>query len=327
MLMTYPELYQMYMDYLEENAWGPEPNGLYQPANYMMHLGGKRMRPVAVLMAGQLFGGYSGNCLPLAHAVEVFHNFTLVHDDVMDEAPLRRNQPTVHTKWNLNTAILSGDVMLVKAYESLISFPFSDMETTKNAISVFNKAAIGVCEGQQMDMDFETGIQVSIEDYLKMIELKTAVLLAAAFQLGAIGANADSEDAQHMYDFGLNLGISFQLQDDFLDAFGDPKKFGKQVGGDIIRKKKTYLYLKALELANLKDKEILENIFKSSTVTPDEVNLVLDIFERNGVKSATKIIQEAYYQKALNALGQAKLGDEQVNYLKDWGILLMGREH
>ena len=231
-------------NYFLELSLLKEPKNLYEPINYILHLGGKRMRPVLTLMATEVFDVDCCTALPAATAVEVFHNFSLVHDDIMDDAPLRRGNETVHEKWNINTGILSGDAMLILAYQHFEEYePYVFRALAK----LFSKTALQVCEGQQYDVDFETRDDVTISEYLKMIEYKTAVLVGAAMKMGAIVAKTTVENANSIYDFGLNLGIAFQLQDDYLDAFGNPETFGKQVGGDIIENKKTYLYLKAIE--------------------------------------------------------------------------------
>ena len=230
-----------FLQYLEAKNWIQEPKNLYEPIDYILQLGGKRIRPVLTLMAADIFSGDFQKALPAALAVEVFHNFTLVHDDIMDDAPLRRGQATVHEKWDLNTGILSGDAMLILAYQY-----FEDYEphVFQKLSKLFSKTALEVCDGQQLDVDFETRNDVSIPAYIDMIRLKTSVLVAAALKMGAIVAETSNENANLIYDFGLNLGLAFQLQDDYLDTFGDPETFGKQIGGDIIENKKTFLYLK-----------------------------------------------------------------------------------
>ncbi|MBP7245354.1 MAG: polyprenyl synthetase family protein, partial [Bacteroidia bacterium] len=219
-----------------------QPESLYDPLRYMLSLGGKRIRPVLVLLANDLFSGKRENAMPAALAVEVFHNFTLLHDDIMDRAPLRRGKPTVHQKWNSNIAILSGDAMFVKSCQLITQTPISAMPAVMN---LFLKTALEVCEGQQYDMDFESRNDIEIEEYLEMIKLKTAVLVGACLGIGAQIAGAKEEEVKHIYDFGVNLGIAFQLQDDILDVYGNEQKFGKQVGGDIIANKKTFLLLSA----------------------------------------------------------------------------------
>ena len=274
------------------------PENLYKPIDYVIGLGGKRMRPILVLIAHQLFDADLKNALAPALGIEVFHNFTLLHDDIMDNAPLRRSKKTVHEKWNNNTAILSGDTMLVHAYQLLSDV---DRNIIKEVLAVFNKAAINVCEGQQSDMDFETQENVQLSDYMKMIENKTAVLLAASLQIGGITANASKENQNNLYHFGLNMGIAFQLKDDLLDAFGNPDEFGKQIGGDIVANKKTFLYLKALQLANEKQKERLLEFFNSNE-DKEKVMNVKAIFTDLDIPNHTKDMMKAYYTKAMKHL-------------------------
>mgnify|MGYP001241164801 CR=1 FL=1 len=275
------------------------PENLYKPIDYVIGLGGKRMRPILVLIAHQLFDTDIKKALAPALGIEVFHNFTLLHDDIMDNAPLRRGKKTVHEKWNNNVAILSGDTMLVHAYQLLSDV---DKSIVKEVLSVFNKTATQVCEGQQWDMDFETQENVQLANYMKMIENKTAVLLAASLQIGGITANASKENQNNLYHFGLNMGIAFQLKDDLLDAFGNPDEFGKQIGGDIIANKKTFLYLKALQLANDKQKESLVNYFKTQEQTEQKVMGVKTIFTDLDIPKHTKDMMKAYYTKAMKHL-------------------------
>jgi geranylgeranyl diphosphate synthase type II len=275
------------------------PKKLYQPIDYVMGLGGKRMRPILLLMAHQLFDENIEKAISPALGIEIFHNFTLLHDDIMDNAPIRRGKQTVHEKWNQNVAILSGDTMLVQAYQLLSDV---DQSIVKEMISVFSKAATQVCEGQQWDMDFEIQKDVTLQEYLKMIEYKTAVLLAASLQIGGITANASKENQNNLYHFGLNMGIAFQLKDDLLDAFGNPDEFGKQIGGDIIANKKTFLYLKALQLANDKQKERVVNYFKTQEQTKQKVMGVKTIFTDLDIPKHTKDMMKAYYTKAIKHL-------------------------
>nr|MBP6585470.1 polyprenyl synthetase family protein [Flavobacterium sp.] len=247
-----------FLNYLQQQHFLRDPKNLYEPIDYILGLGGKRMRPVLTLMAAEVFDTNFEKALPAATAVEVFHNFSLVHDDIMDDAPLRRGKVTVHEKWNLNTGILSGDAMLILAYQYFENY---EPAIFKELAKLFSKTALEVCEGQQYDVDFETRDDVTISDYLKMIEYKTAVLVGAAMKMGAIIAETSEENANYIYDFGLNLGIAFQLQDDYLDCFGDPETFGKQVGGDIIENKKTYLYLKAIEFAQAEERDQLLHLY------------------------------------------------------------------
>ena len=280
-------------------AYPNTPQKLYQPIDYVMGLGGKRMRPILLLMAHQLFDENIEKAISPALGIEIFHNFTLLHDDIMDNAPIRRGKQTVHEKWNQNVAILSGDTMLVQAYQLLSDV---DKSIVKEMIAVFSKAATQVCEGQQWDMDFEIQKDVTLQEYLKMIEYKTAVLLAASLQIGGITANASKENQNNLYHFGLNMGIAFQLKDDLLDAFGNPDEFGKQIGGDIIANKKTFLYLKALQLANDKQKESLVNYFKTQEQTEQKVMGVKTIFTDLDIPKHTKDMMKTYYTKAMKHL-------------------------
>ena len=284
---------------LGKSAYPNTPQKLYQPIDYVMGLGGKRMRPILLLMAHQLFDENIEKAISPALGIEIFHNFTLLHDDIMDNAPIRRGKQTVHEKWNQNVAILSGDTMLVQAYQLLSDV---DKSIVKEMIAVFSKAATQVCEGQQWDMDFEIQKEVTLQEYFKMIEYKTAVLLAASLQIGGITANASKENQNNLYHFGLNMGIAFQLKDDLLDAFGNPDEFGKQIGGDIIANKKTFLYLKALQLANDKQKESLVNYFKTQKQTKQKVMGVKTIFTDLDIPKHTVDIIKAYYTKAMRHL-------------------------
>ena len=279
-------------------TYGESPKELYEPISYIMSLGGKRIRPLLTLMSYSLFKGDYRKILTPAMAVEVFHNFTLMHDDIMDDAPLRRGNQTVHEKWNANTAILSGDVMLVKAYDMLLEI---EADKLHECIRLFNKTAAEVCEGQQKDMNFETLPTVSEEDYIDMIRLKTAVLLGFALQFGAILAGASKEAAEHLYNFGVNIGIGFQLKDDLLDVYADKAKFGKQVGGDIISNKKTFLLLKAKELAKANTKTLLENWIETKDFDKTEkVEAVTAIYEELGIKALTESKMKEYFDKGFS---------------------------
>ncbi len=317
--------YQQFIsDYLTAEYINKSPKNLYEPINYILELGGKRIRPVLTLMTAEIFETDYKKALPAALAVEVFHNFSLVHDDIMDDAPLRRGNETVHEKWNINTAILSGDAMLILAYQY-----FEKYETAvfRELAKLFSKTALEVCEGQQLDVDFETRDDVFIDEYLKMIEYKTAVLVAAAMKMGAIVAETSTENTNLIYDFGLNLGLAFQIQDDYLDAFGDPKTFGKQVGGDIIENKKTYLYLKALEYADANQKEQLLHLF---SIHPednvDKINSSKEIFEQTGAAKATQQAIQEYSLKAFSILQKISIENEKRNILQSFGENLMGRK-
>jgi geranylgeranyl diphosphate synthase, type II len=311
-------------EYLNEQYETKEPKNLYEPIHYILGLGGKRMRPVLTLMSAEVFDADYKKALPAALAVEVFHNFSLVHDDIMDDAPLRRGNETVHEKWNTNTAILSGDAMLILAYQYFEKY---NTDVFRDLAKLFSKTAIEVCEGQQWDVDFETRDDVSIPEYLKMIEFKTAVLVAAAMKMGAIVAETSEENANLIYDFGLNLGLAFQLQDDYLDAFGDPKTFGKQVGGDIIENKKTYLYLKAVEFASGKEKEQLLHLFSiHPTDNLDKIESVKAIFNTTGAAKATQQAIQDYTLQAFDTLQNISIDNEKKDILRSFGENLMGRK-
>jgi geranylgeranyl diphosphate synthase type II len=310
---------------VQETKYPKEPKELYEPIAYLMALGGKRLRPALVLMATDLFGGDIKDAIAPALAVELFHNFTLMHDDIMDKAPLRRGQPTVHAKWNESVAILSGDVMFVKAYKMMIQVR---PDILSDVLEVFNATAIGVCEGQQIDMNFENRNEVSIEEYLEMIRLKTAVLVGGALKIGALIGSANSKDADLLYQFGENLGIAFQLQDDILDVYGDPIKFGKQVGGDIISNKKTYLLIKALELAKGEELAVLDQWLNLTDFDSEEkVNAVKEIYNNLGVKILSENTMHTYAQKAMDALEKINTPQENKKVLEAFADLLIKREN
>jgi len=314
------ELSALVSDELGRIEYPKNPSLLYEPIDYILGLGGKRMRPILVLMAYQLFDKNIEKAISPALAIEVFHNFTLLHDDIMDNAPLRRGQQTVHEKWNNNVAILSGDTMLVQAYQLIAEV---DNTIVKQVLAVFSKAAIEVCEGQQWDMDFETQSDVSIPDYLKMIEYKTAVLLGAALQIGGITAGASKEEQNHLYAFGRDLGIAFQLKDDLLDAFGDAETFGKQVGGDIMANKKTYLYLKALALADGTQRANLEQYFSTNDTSQLKVDAVKTIFSNLEIPDLTTNLIREYHARAMENL--AAINSENKEPLLAFSALLMDR--
>lgn len=312
-----------FIKYLKTKVKTKEPHNLYEPISYILELGGKRLRPVLTLLTTALFDGNYKNALDAALAIEVFHNFSLVHDDIMDDAPLRRGKTTVHEKWDINTGILSGDAMLINSYQYFESYP---SEIFKKLVQLFSKTAIEVCEGQQYDVDFETRDDVTIAEYLKMIEYKTAVLVASAMKMGAIIAKTSLENQNLVYEFGRNLGIAFQLQDDYLDAFGDPKTFGKQVGGDIIENKKTFLFLKALELSSKSEKETLLHLYSiEPTDSTDKIEAVKTVFEQSGSVAATKKKIENYTLKAFDCLNLLSIPEERKAVLKAFGQNLMKR--
>lgn len=311
---------------LKDKKYGSNPKELYQPIEYIMSLGGKRMRPVFVFVACDFFGGDTSKALHPALSIELFHNFTLMHDDIMDKAPLRRNQSTVHEKWNDNIAILSGDTLLVKAYQELCK---ENTEILPELLNVFNETAVQICEGQQLDMNYEKITQVSIPQYLKMIELKTAVLIACSLKVGALVGGANNEDAQSLYDFGKHVGIAFQLQDDILDVYGQTEKFGKQKGGDIIANKKTYLLLQAVKMAegNRHMKEELHQWINAPHFEPKEkVEAVTAIYDFLKIKDLAKAEMKKHYDAALTILNKIPVDELKKENLIALADSLMVRE-
>lgn len=289
-------------DHIQHYKFGTSPRELYEPISYLMHLGGKRIRPLLTLLSFRLYQEDYSKILTAASAVEVFHNFTLMHDDIMDQAPLRRGKETVHEKWDANTAILSGDVMMVKAYDMLLQTPTDKLA---ESIRLFNNTAIAVCEGQQLDMNFESQSDVSEEDYLEMIKLKTAVLVGFALQFGALLGGASREDMEKLYTFGVNVGIGFQLKDDLLDVYADKTVFGKQVGGDIIANKKTYLLIKAKEMASGKTKAELEGwLDKKEFDKEEKVKAITSIYDGLGIRKLTEEKIETYFANGFGQLEQ-----------------------
>lgn len=300
------------------------PEELYSPVRYMLSLGGKRMRPVLLLMSNETFGGSFEKALPAALAIEMFHNFTLLHDDIMDKAPTRRAQQTVHEKWNSNTAILSGDALFVQSVREM-----SKCEDDKRGtvLNIFLKTALEVCEGQQLDMNFETRFDVSLEEYISMIRLKTAVLIASSLQLGAMLADASEEDQQNIYAFGENLGIAFQLHDDLLDMYGDYKKTGKQTGGDIVVNKKTFLLVKAMELADSSHKSEMRNLLLNKQLLPEiKIKLVKNIFDSLNVKKYGEELIDQYFSKAFSLFEKINLEESRKEMLRDYVAGLRERE-
>ena len=279
--------------------WKREPYGLYEPIAYTLAAGGKRVRPQLAMIASELFGGKAEEIAPAAMALEVFHNFTLLHDDVMDQAEVRRGRPTVHVKWNENTAILSGDQMLIEAYKLLSGVPADKLPTI---LQLFNKMATEICEGQQYDVDFESQEYVALEEYLKMIRLKTAVLLATALKMGAYIAGANEEQQEMLYEFGINIGLAFQIQDDILDVWGNPETFGKAVGGDISCNKKTYVYLEALEVKGERREELVKWYSQTLADNKEKIAAVKEIFEQLGVRERCEEAVEQYTNQALYLL-------------------------
>ena len=285
---------------LETLNWDRAPSELYLPIGYALESGGKRIRPALVLMACDLFGGAKGDAMGAALAIEVFHNFTLLHDDIMDNAETRRNRLTVHKKWNANTAILSGDAMMIKSYEFLENTP---AHLWTKLFPIFTRTALEVCEGQQYDMNFETCEEVALDEYFNMIRLKTAVLLGAALQLGAIIGGASDDDAQHLYDFGIAIGIAFQLKDDYLDTFGDEKSFGKRIGGDIVCGKKTFLLINALKQSTNDDRLLIQNTLADKLMPEEQkIRTITAVYEKLEIPSLCEKAMSEYYNRALLAL-------------------------
>lgn len=309
---------------LQSIIYKEEPKQLYDPIKYILSLGGKRIRPALTLLVCDIFGTDFKKAIPAALAVELFHNFSLIHDDIMDDAPLRRGRKTVHEKWDVNTAILSGDAMLILAYQFFENY---EPHIFRELAKLFSETAIQVCEGQQLDMDFETRDQVEISEYLKMIEQKTAVLLGAAMKMGAIVANASESDKETMYQFGKNLGIAFQLQDDYLDVFGNPETFGKQVGGDIIANKKTFLYLKASKEGTTEVAEELSHLFSINPRDPsDKISSVKEIFIKTNAAEASKLEIERYSNLSYSLLEEMAVSEEKKSRLRKFGEKLMERD-
>jgi geranylgeranyl diphosphate synthase, type II len=301
------------------------PSGLYEPMKYALTMGGKRIRPLLTLLSCDMFGTDVQKSLPAALAIEIFHNFTLVHDDIMDVAPLRRGQETVYQKWNQNIAILSGDALQAKAFEILSE---SDEAHLKKLTALLSKVAIEVCEGQQLDMDYESTESVNIDDYLKMIRLKTAVLTASALLAGAIVANASENDQKEIYNFGENLGLAFQIKDDILDVYSDELKFGKKKGGDIIAGKKTFLYLKAFELAEGNTFNMLTKYFTDHSIDENiRIARVVEIYDQLHVKELAEVKMHEYYDNALKNLHNISVSEESKSALIEVAELLMVREH
>lgn len=312
-----------FIAHLNKFSLAREPKQLYDPVQYILNLGGKRLRPMLTLMTTDCFGGEISNALDASLAIELFHNFSLIHDDIMDKAPLRRGKQTVHEKWDINTGILSGDAMLIMAYKLLESY---NSKYFKQLTTLFSNTALEVCEGQQYDINFETWVDVSVQDYVKMVKYKTAVLVGTAMQMGAILAEANNEDQKRCYDFGINLGIAFQLKDDYLDAFGNPENFGKQLGGDIIENKKTYLFLKAMELGSDDLKNKLSDLFEKSSANNDQkIVEVIEVYNMSGAKKATERAIENYTTAAFDLLNLLDIESSKKQVLIDFGTQLMTR--
>ena len=318
-ILVYQELIEKRINELD---LPDKPSNLYDPLRYFLSLGGKRTRPTLTLLGCQLFGTPGVKALNAALAVELFHNFTLIHDDIMDKAPLRRGKQTVHTKWDENIGILSGDVLFVEAYKRLSKH---EVDVLPALLKVFSKTAVEVCEGQQLDMDFEERDDVKIDEYIEMIRLKTSVLIGAALEMGAIIAKASEEDTQKIYNFGENVGIAFQLQDDILDLYADSDKFGKQIGGDIKSNKKTFLLIKAFEMASDKQKDAL-NTMLSMTDLDKKVVVAHQLFEELGVKEQAKAKMDEFYNLAKKNMDEISVSEQAKKNLLKLGSYLMNRE-
>ena len=299
-----------------------EPTGLYDPIRYILDIGGKRVRPMLTLMSAEIFGASAERAMPAALAVEVFHNFSLVHDDIMDQAPLRRGHETVHLKWDLNTAILSGDAMLILAYRQFEKY---EPEVFCSLATLFSKTAIEVCEGQQLDVDFGSRTDVGEADYLEMIRCKTAVLLGAALKMGAIVAGTSKENCDAIYDYGVNLGMAFQTQDDLLDAFGNPETFGKQVGGDILENKKTYLYIVASQRADSHQRKLLDQYFSTHEGGDQKIQAVKSLFVETGADKAAAGAIRRFTDRAFESISRMDIPEQAKDLLKQFGEDLIQR--
>lgn len=323
MMTEVGKIQKLVNDYFDNQDFNGTPSELYAPIEYILRQGGKRMRPTLCLLACELFGGKIDDCMVPAVATEIFHNFTLVHDDIMDQAPLRRGMETVYHKWNSDIALLSGDTMLIKAFQYVLA---TKKEYSYDVFAELCKVALEVCEGQQFDLNFETQDEVRLDAYLEMIRLKTAVLLASVLKIGAIVAGANAENQKMIYDFGINLGMAFQLQDDIFDCYGDVNVFGKMIGGDIADNKKTYLYLKALELASDEDKNTLLQLFKMPKGRDEKkMQTVLDIYERCDVKNIVADLMTKYYEDSLKTLDAIDVPEERKRILRDYAAYLYTR--
>lgn len=309
--------------HLEAQKFDQRPIELYEPIVYTLALPGKRIRPVLTLMACELFEGNLENALPQAVAIELFHNFTLIHDDIMDNAPIRRGKPTVYKKWNSNIAILSGDTLFALAYQYV---QLADKDTLPEILIVFNKTAIEVCEGQQYDLNYEDDSKVTVEEYIEMIRLKTAVLFGASLKIGSLIGGASKEDSENLYNFGLNIGIGFQLKDDLLDTFGDENIFGKKPGGDILSNKRTFLYLRALQEASNKDKAELIDLYSSCGECKNKVEKVKSIFSNLNIHEAAIEEIDKYFEKGIECLEKVNAPEANKAKLRDLAHKMIDRE-
>lgn len=323
-MYTVAQLLEKINHYIANMSYSRPPKGIYDPIEYVLAIGGKRIRPTLALMAYNIYKENVDDALSAAVAIEVYHNYTLLHDDLMDKADVRRGHPTVHKKWDDNTAILSGDMMLVLAYKLIQQCEESNL---KEVLNIFTETALEIGEGQQYDMEFENRMDVSEDEYINMIRLKTSVLLAASLKIGALLGGASVADAANLYDFGLQLGLAFQLQDDLLDVYGDPAVFGKRVGGDILCNKKTYMLINALQLAESKQRESLQRWIEASEYDPTEkVQAVTAIYDEIGIKEMCQTKIESYFESAKQCLDKVNVSDERKAALKEMAHLLMNRK-
>jgi len=324
-MKSFNELLEIITSELEKINWSKEPRGLYEPIGYVLSMGGKRIRPVMTLMACNLFSENLQPAVNSALGIEIFHNFTLLHDDIMDRADVRRSQPTVHKKWDDNTAILSGDVMQIASYQYMTQTPAAQLKRT---LDLFSQTAAEICEGQQYDVEFEQHDSVKADEYLEMIRLKTAVLLGAALQIGAWIGGAGDKDAQLLYDFGINIGLAFQLKDDLLDVYGDEATFGKKIGGDILCNKKTYLLIHALELAKGNDKaDLLNWLNVPEAKSPKEkIQAVTSLYNRLGVKEICEDKMQFFYRKGIASLDNVSVSDNKKHEFRNLAENLMFRK-
>lgn len=322
-MRTLPQLQELFIEEIEKREFGVEPKSLYDPFHYILGIGGKRLRPVLTLLASEAFGAKAEDAMNAALGIELLHNFSLIHDDIMDEAPLRRGRETVHEKWGVNTAILAGDAMMVESFRYVSQV---DNRIFRSVFDSFSIAARQICEGQQWDVDFEERMDVSEEEYIRMIQFKTSVLLGAALKIGALIGQSDQEGADEMYNFGLNLGTAFQIKDDLLDAFGDPEKFGKRVGGDIVANKKTILLIHTLAHASEDDRAELLNWIDEDELEDQKVKAVKAIYERSGSVKYAEERMEVYYSKALASLEVCASHGANVSELKVFAEDLFHRE-
>jgi len=320
-MKRFQEISQQFSTHFDRSHFPDQPETLYGAASYMLEDGGKRIRPVLCLMGNELFVPIIPDTWKIASALELFHNFTLIHDDIMDKAPLRRGKDTVHVKYNESTALLAGDILLLRTYEYLNE---AKLNHVQHLIRILNKTGKEICEGQQMDMDFEKLTSISLDQYMNMIELKTAVFLAASLQMGAIMAGAGETDQENIYAFGKNLGLAFQVQDDFLDSFGNPEKFGKQKGGDILANKKTFLLVHALEKAGPAEKQIMENLIVSSAA--DKIEKMIKLFRESGADQAAMAAKHIYMDKAFTHLDLIQVPAENKMALRELADFLLERD-